>query len=100
MIKKWDTGDELWSDIYSYFDSGPNETRIERLKLAFTNRGMILDDNIFKDLIAIKYIRNAYVHGDWNEQRKVYVVGRGFPENLMQFTKSNFIRFQGFTRQL
>jgi len=94
MIKKWNTGDNLWSDIYSYFDSGPNDVRIDRLKQAFESRGIDLDDNIFEDLLAIKYIRNAYVHGDWNEQQKAYVIGRGFPDTLMKFTKSNFGRFQ------
>lgn len=94
MIKKWNTGDGLWSDIYSYFDSGPNDERIDRLRLAFNSRGIILDDNIFKDLLAIKYMRNAYVHGNWNDQQRTYVVDRGFPSNLMSFSKSNFVRFQ------
>ena len=94
MIKKWNTGDELWSDIYSYLDGGPNEVRIDRLKQAFKSRRIDLNDNIFKDLLAIKYIRNAYVHGDWNEQQKAYAVERGFPSTLMKFSKLNFVRFQ------
>lgn len=94
MIKKWNTGDSLWSDIYSYFNSGTNEERIDRLKKAFILRGIELDEDVFKDLLAIKYIRNAYVHGDWNAQQKKYVVERRFPDNLMQFSKPNFVRFQ------
>jgi hypothetical protein len=94
MIKKWNTGDEIWLDIYSYFDSGPNNVRIDRLRKAFKIRGIELDDNIFKDLLAIKYIRNAYVHGDWNTQQKAYAVQRGFPPTLMAFSRLNFIRFQ------
>lgn len=94
MIKKWNTGDELWQDIYSYFESGPNDVRIDRIKQAFSIRKITLDDAIYKDLLAIKYIRNAYVHGDWNASQKTYVVGRGFPDSLMSFSRKNLIRFK------
>lgn len=96
MIKIWNTGDMMWADINEYFTSDriPNAVRIEKLKSAFKFRGIEVDDSMFQDLVAIKYIRNAYVHSDWKEDQKNFVIQCGFPGDLMHFEGKHFERMK------
>ncbi|WP_103255735.1 hypothetical protein [Tabrizicola aquatica] len=94
MIKVWNTGDELWSDIATYLNRKSNENRIKDLKASFERRGLNLDPEIYKDFLALKYIRNAYIHSDWSPSQRSYVVSRGFPGNMMQFNKEHLDRMQ------
>ena len=90
MIKEWSKNKPMLSDIYCYFENGRNADRISRLKAAFTRRGFDVDVEHFENYLAIKYIRNAYVHGEWNENQKLFVTQRGFPDSLMGFEQHHF----------
>lgn len=94
MVKEWTASRPGLSDIYSYFDDGPNEDRVQRLTAAFSLRGLPVDTAAFKDFLAIKYIRNAYVHAEWNTRQRQFVVDQGFPADLMQFDKVHFGRMK------
>lgn len=94
MIKEWARHKPMLFDIYSYFDDGSNIDRIDRLKKAFRLRGINVDAGHFENFLAIKYIRNAYVHGEWNETQRTYVVQRGFPYSLMSFEQAHFMKMK------
>ncbi len=94
MIKIWNTGDALWADIATYLNKKSNEDRIRDLRASFELRGLKLDPEIFKDFLALKYIRNAYIHSSWSPSQQKYVVSRGFPGNMMHFEKSHLDRMQ------
>jgi hypothetical protein len=94
MIKEWAEHKPMLSDIYSYFEYGSNDERLTRLSSAFSLRGIEVDTNHFKNFLAIKYIRNAYVHGAWNENQKIFVVQRGFPDSLTAFEKEHFTKIK------
>jgi len=94
MIKEWARDESGLHDIYSYFDQGSNVQRIERLRTAFKLRDIEPKIEHFEDFLAVKYIRNAYVHGEWNQEQRKYVVQRGFPGTLMSFDATHFERMK------
>jgi hypothetical protein len=94
MIKEWAQEKPMLFDIYSYFDNGSNIDRVDKLKKAFMLRGINVTPDHFEKFLAIKYIRNAYVHGEWNETQRTYVVQRGFPNSLMSFDQSHFVKMK------
>ncbi len=94
MIQDWASEDSAMADIYSYFQNGSNQERIERVKKAFELRGVPVDISKFEDFLAIKYIRNAYVHAKWNENQRNHVVAQGYPDTVMRFTKEHFDRMK------
>jgi len=94
MIKEWAKGNSTLFDIYAYFDEGSNSGRIEKLKNAFKLRGLDVDVDLFEDFLAVKYIRNAYVHGEWNKTQNAFAVQRGFPSTVMNFDQSHFERMK------
>jgi len=94
MVKVWVTGDILWADISAYFDRKSNEDRVDDLKKAFSLRGLDVDEEMFKDFLAIKYIRNSYVHSNWSETQRKYTISRNFPGDVMHFETQHFHRMQ------
>lgn len=92
MIKKWAKPEFMMVDIASYFEDGSNEERLERLYRAFEIRGLKPDRRLFNDFLACKYIRNTYVHGEWNEKQRRYVEENGFPSTTMQFNGEHYKR--------
>ncbi len=94
MIKEWARADSAMHDVYSYFENGSNAERIERLLKAFTLRRIDAKIKHFEDFLAIKYIRNAYIHGEWNQNQREYVEKQGFPRTLMSFEKNHFERMK------
>ena len=94
MIKEWTSSQPSLSDIYAYFHNGSNNQRIDRLVAAFNLRGLFVDSDAFQDYLAIKYIRNAYIHAEWNESQKYFVKNRGFPSDLMHFDETHFERMK------
>jgi hypothetical protein len=93
-IKKWAIPESMMADIASYFDNGSNEERIERLYNAFDIRGLKPERDCFNDFLACKYIRNAYVHGEWNEDQRKYVEDNGLPSTTMSFTAEHYKRIK------
>lgn len=94
MIKEWTASRPRLSDIYAYFQNGPNDKRLERLENAFKLRGLPVDSGAFQDYLAIKYIRNAYIHAEWSESQRSFVVARGFPNDIMHFDATHFERMK------
>lgn len=92
MVKKWAFPLDSMSDISTFMDNGSNEERLKRLFDAFKNRGLKPEQNLFDDYLACKYIRNAYIHGDWNETQRDYVTQKGFPKTLMKFDSTHLNR--------
>ena len=92
IIKKWAKPETMMADIASYFDNGSNEERLERLYKAFEIRGLKPDRDCFDDYLACKYIRNAYVHGEWNESQRKYVESKGLPSTIMSFSPKHYER--------
>jgi hypothetical protein len=94
MIKEWTSSRPSLSDIYAYFQNGPNAERIDRLKDAFRSRGLPIDTDAFEDYLAIKYIRNAYIHAGWSEDQREFVGSREFPVDLMHFEAEHLKRMK------
>ncbi|GGI85650.1 hypothetical protein GCM10007978_24150 [Shewanella hanedai] len=94
MITEWTKDQPMLFDLRHYADNNSNEEKIQSLINSFKLRGILIEEEYFKDYLAIKYIRNAYVHGGWNKKQKDYVQQRGFRTNFMMFEKSNFDRFR------
>lgn len=94
MIKQWAVDRPGLSDIYAYFQDGPNAERIDRLEDAFKLRGLPVNSSAFQDYLAVKYIRNAYIHAEWNKNQRSFVVSRGFPDDLMNFKAEHFDRMK------
>ncbi|WP_139790038.1 hypothetical protein [Halomonas sp. BC2] len=95
IIKRWAIPEPMMSDIASYFESGSNEERLERLYKALEIRGLKPARKCFNDYLACKYIRNAYVHGEWNENQRTYVENCGLPSTTMSFTSEHYERVKG-----
>jgi len=94
MIKEWSRDESAMHDVYSYFDNGSNAERIDRLLKAFALRGIGAKIEQFERFLAVKYIRNAYVHGEWNAAQRKYVATQGFPETLMSFDAGHLDRMK------
>ena len=94
MIKEWTANRPSLKDICAYFQNSPNAERIKRLEDAFKLRGLPVDSTLFQDYLAIKYIRNAYIHAEWNETQNAFVASRSFPTDLMHFEKKHFERMK------
>lgn len=92
MIKKWANSEDMMHDIASYLKDGSNEERLNRLYAAFEIRGLKPERNLFNDYLVCKYIRNAYVHGEWNDSQRKYVEEKGFPSTIMQFLPMHYER--------
>lgn len=95
MIQQWASSKTDMGDIYEYFQHRlPNDQRLNKLRWAFERRRIDVDEGIFKDLLAIKYIRNAYIHTRWNPKEVNYVGTRGFPRNVNAFTADHLARMK------
>lgn len=92
IIKQWAFSEPMMTDIASYFEDGSNEERINRLYSALKLRGLEVRRDYFDDFLACKYIRNAYVHGEWNETKRKFVASRNLPASSMEFKKEDYDR--------
>ncbi|WP_324041113.1 hypothetical protein [Aeromonas caviae] len=94
MIKKWAKPEIMMADIAAYFEKKPNEEKISKLYKAFELRGLEPKKECFDDFLACKYIRNAYVHGEWDEEQRVFVESMGFPSTTMKFSPEHYARIK------
>lgn len=92
LIKTWTEDKVMMADISTYLNNGSNEERIERLFNALKLRGLDPQKEYFDDFLACKFIRNAYVHGKWDEKQRAYVESIGFPSVLMKFSPQHYTR--------
>ena len=87
--------EEAFSDISAYLkDPQDNANRVSNLQLSLEKRGINIDEDLFKDFLAMKYIRNAYVHSHWRDLQRDFAVTRGFPKNVTSFTKQHLLQMQ------
>ncbi|WP_421230795.1 hypothetical protein [Aeromonas sp. 603079] len=70
-----------------------NEDKVNLLKATFKNCGFDVEDHIFDQFLAIKYIRNAIVHASWKhpngdlKQDQITWINKcGFPTDTRQLT--------------
>jgi hypothetical protein len=70
-----------------------NEDKVKLLKTTFKNCGFDVEDHIFDQFLAIKYIRNAIVHASWKhpngdlKQDQITWINKcGFPTDTRQLT--------------
>jgi hypothetical protein len=89
----------------SYFSTDPKATNSEKIKAlneAFVNKNIIVDENVFKDFLAIKFLRSIIVHGDETiDPGKAYWINeRGFPLRLDLFDSSHWERLQWIEQNL
>lgn len=96
MINGWNKDDPMYDELYDYF--GPqgmsNIERSRKLMQNLNRRNISIDEEKFKDFLAIKFIRNAYVHSGWRILEQQFVIARGFPKDLLSFDKSHFSRMK------
>jgi hypothetical protein len=64
-----------------------NGDRVRNLYDAFHAAGVQVDEEIFHDYLAIKYLRNTIIHGKWNEHEKTWIDLRGFPTDTRKLTR-------------
>ena len=93
MVREWAAKPGL-RDIYAYLNRQSNERKVELLRRAFQMRGIDVDVNAFEDFLAIKYIRNAYVHCGWDESQRAFVQSRGFPGSLLHLEEEHTNRMR------
>ena len=94
MIKKWAKPEWLMADIAAYLEKGTNEEKIDGLFKAIEMRGLQPDRDCFEVFLACKFIRNAYVHGEWNENQRQYVESKNLPSTTMKFSLEHFNRIK------
>ncbi|MGV3003419.1 hypothetical protein [Vibrio sp. E150_018] len=91
-LEHWNEDDQT-GILGNYFQSNcSNKQRIESLENAFTEKGIIVDSEIFKDFLAIKYLRNTIVHASWNDRGKEYLIERDFPTDTRQLNEKHWKR--------
>lgn len=94
MIKKWAKPESMMADIAAYLERGPNKDKINELYAALELRGLKPNRDYFDDYLACKFIRNAYVHGEWDVNQREYVESRNLPATTMQFTPEHYSRIK------
>jgi hypothetical protein len=103
-LSNWRKKDQL-KILDSYFSTDPKATngdKIKALKEAFVQKNIIVDENVFKDYLAIKYLRNIIVHGDETiESGAAYwIKDRGFPIELDRFESAHWEKLQWIEQNL
>jgi hypothetical protein len=62
------------SILDKYFERGvKNGDRVRNLYQAFRGVGIDVDEEVFSDYLAIKYLRNTIIHGRWHDHEKEWL---------------------------
>lgn len=85
MLENWKTKDPN-NILEPYFSNTSNENRIIALTNNFKTNGIEVDENILKQYLAIKYVRNTIIHSGWNENQKGFIIEQGFPTDTRKLT--------------
>jgi|GEM_PF-5324071 len=87
---------DLWHDnvgIRAYFATrASNEDRVRALKLSMQEAGVSVDENVLFDFLAIKYLRNTYVHANLRDSEREWISKRGFPTDFEMLTAREWER--------
>jgi len=89
-MKKWKEHSKILEAYFS--EKSTDEERIGALYSAFQKAGINVDFEIFKDYLALKYLRDAIIYGEWIEHKKEWIAQRGFPTNIGKFTEEHLER--------
>lgn len=94
MLESWRARDTL-GVLEKYFAKNiSNSERITSLCKAFSGVGIQVDEQIFDDYLAMKYLRNTIVHSSWKEHEKVWLEARGFPTDTRKLTKEHLNKIE------
>lgn len=75
------------SILDKYFEQRVNNgDRIRNLYQAFRDAGIEVDEEVFSDYLAIKYLRNSIIHGKWHDHETEWLDQRGFPADARKLT--------------
>ena len=70
MLETWRDRDRL-KVLEKYFAQNANNgERVHSLYQAFSDAGIQVDERIFDDYLAMKYLRNTIIHGRWKDSEK------------------------------
>ena len=89
-MKKWSHRSVILNSYFS--EKSTMEERINALYSAFQRVGINVDVEIFKDYLALRYLRDTILNGEWKEDEKAWVRERNFPTDIREFTKEHFAR--------
>ncbi|WP_027230372.1 hypothetical protein [Phyllobacterium sp. UNC302MFCol5.2] len=86
MLADWRRRDNA-SILDKYFENNVrNDDRVRNLYQAFRNAHIAVDEEVFNDYLAIKYVRNSIIHGKWNNHEREWLDQRGFPNDARKLT--------------
>ena len=94
MLKNWRDRDRV-NVLDNYFRKDVNNgVRVTSLYEAFRGAGIQVDRQVFDDYLAMKYLRNTIVHGEWKEHEKEWLDRRGFPTDTRKLTKEHLDKIE------
>jgi hypothetical protein len=77
-----------------------NGERVRNLYQAFTDADIPVDEEVFSDYLAIKYLRNTIVHGRWHEHEKEWLDQRGFPTDARRLSTEHLHKIDHVTQNM
>lgn len=85
----------------AYFDiKSTNQDRIKALGRVVHECGIEPNISLLEDFVAIKELRNAILHGGWNDAKIKFIESRGFPASLDQLRGNEWRRFITVAQEL
>jgi hypothetical protein len=89
------------SILDKYFEQGvKNGDRVRNLYQAFRDAGIEVDEEVFSDYLAIKYLRNTIIHGRWHDHEKEWLDHRGFPADARKLTTDHLHKMDHVLRNM
>lgn len=83
------------SILDKYFEQRvKNVDRVRNLYQAFRDAGIEVDEEVFSDYLAIKYLRNTIIHARWNDHEKEWIDQRGFPTDARKLTTVHLYKME------
>jgi hypothetical protein len=94
MLESWRHRDKF-KVLEKYFAQGVNNgERVTSLYQAFSDAGIQVDRQAFDDYLAIKYLRNAIIHGRWKDYEREWLDARGFPTDTRKLKKEHLDKIE------
>jgi hypothetical protein len=92
ILQEWQKQDRSGVLDKYFLDKVTNGERVQSLYSAFEKAGYNVDQEIFHDYLAIKYLRNIIVHGRWKDYELAWIEKRGFPTKIQDLTEKDLVR--------
>jgi len=94
MLESWRDRDRF-NVLEKYFAQNvTNGERVTSLYQAFSDAGIPVDEQVFDDYLAIKYLRNTIIHGRWKDHEKDWLHARGFPTDTRKLKKEHLDKIE------